>query len=224
MIRIALLIVTNLLAQLCPLTASGNEVYTQARRTRTSMAIITATISCSNGIGASAACRLLILSQTNLEAFVEPNRALDGKKQENTSAMPQICRLELAAPVAMKIQDLGGIGLRSLVRGRSPKDTVGANNLGLMVRICGRITSVGKDYIYIDDGSALIDGTFLNGKRNTGVRVICRNASDWKLDDYVSVTGISSYFETADGGLARCVRTRSPEDILLISTQVLHQP
>jgi hypothetical protein len=222
MVRAVLLIVTSLLVQACPLTASSNEVSKQARKTRTSMAIITATISCPNGIGASTACRLLILSQINLEALAEPKVALDGKNQESILATTQTCRLKMAAPVTMKTRDLGGVGLRSFVRRRCPKDAVGANNLGLTVRICGRITSVGKDYIYIDDGSALIDGTFSNDKRNIGVRVICRNVSDWKLDDYVSVTGISSYFETADGGIARCVRTRSPEDILLIPTQVLY--
>jgi|GEM_PF-2808857 len=227
MIRTGLLIVAILLAPGCPLMAAdGDEVSPLARRTRSCIAIITATICCPNGIGANAACRIFILSQSRPEALVEPNRALGNEQQENTSAIAHGCRLDRTVPVAMRLRDLGGVGLRNIAHGHAPTDAAGANNLGLTVRVCGRVTSVGNNYIYIDDGSALIDGTCADGKQNVGVRVICCNASNYKPGDYVSVTGISSYFETANGGLARCVRTRSPEDtlILQVALQAPHQP
>ncbi len=221
MIRTGLLMFAILLAPKSLLTAADDSSFSSlARRSRSSIAVIKATIRCSNGIGTTnVACRMSILSQTSPEAFVKSKKVLGNEDQENPLSMKHGHGFSRYFPIAMK--------LRSLAHERAPQNAVGANNLGLIVHVCGRVTSVGDDYIYIDDGSTLIDGTYTNsGNRNVGVRVICWNASDWKQGEFVSVIGISSYFETGDGKLARCVRTRSLEDMIKLqaASQVSNQP
>ena len=68
-----------------------------------------------------------------------------------------------------------------------------------------------EDYLYLDDGSALDDGTQTGGVENIGVRVVC-DPSDYDTGDYLIVTGISSCFETPSG-LARRILARRPSDI-----------
>ena len=91
----------------------------------------------------------------------------------------------------------------------------GLNNIGLLVTVWGRVTQVGDDYLYINDGSALKDGTLTGAEENLGVRVIC-DPSDYNTGDYLIVTGISSCFETPSG-LARRILTRRPEDVRPVS-------
>ena len=67
----------------------------------------------------------------------------------------------------------------------------GLNNIGLLVTVCGRVTSVGPDYFYIDDGSACDDGSGM-----IGVRVISGSLTRPDVGRYVVVTAISStYFD-----------------------------
>jgi hypothetical protein len=90
----------------------------------------------------------------------------------------------------------------------------GLHNLGLLVRTWGKITQIGSDYIYIDDGSNLKDGTTTGADENAGVRIICDPAG-YNTGDYVNITGISSSFETPSGTIARQVITRRADDVKL---------
>ncbi len=90
----------------------------------------------------------------------------------------------------------------------------GLNNVGLLIRTSGRVTQIGTDYLYIDDGSNLRDGTLTGAEENIGVRVIC-DPTGYNAGDYLIVTGISSCFETPSG-IVRRILTRKPEDILRI--------
>jgi hypothetical protein len=81
-------------------------------------------------------------------------------------------------------------------------DGSGLNNIGLLVRTCGRIierdTSSPATWLRIDDGS--------------GVTVKCTVPDDVAIDPswtYVAVTGISSIGDD----LCRLIRTRTSEDI-----------
>ena len=87
----------------------------------------------------------------------------------------------------------------------------GLNNIGLLIRAWGKVTQVGEGYLYIDDGSALKDGTSTGAEENVGVRVICDPAG-YSSGEKVEVTGISSCFWTPSG-IARRILTRKPEDI-----------
>ena len=88
----------------------------------------------------------------------------------------------------------------------------GLNNIGLLVNAWGRVTQVGEDYLYIDDGSKLKDGTLTGAEENIGVRVIC-DPTDYDAGDYLIVTGISSCFETPSAQIARRILVRRPSDI-----------
>jgi hypothetical protein len=71
----------------------------------------------------------------------------------------------------------------------------GLNNIGLLVRVTGKVTAVGSDYFYIDDGAKCDDGSGL-----LGVRVICGSASKPSVGRQVLITAVSgTYYER--GGL-----------------------
>lgn len=86
-----------------------------------------------------------------------------------------------------------------------------ANNIGLLITATGKVTQKGGDYLYIDDGTNLKDGTLTGIEENVGVRVIC-NPAGYDSGDYLIVTGISSCFKNGTA-LARRILPRLPEDI-----------
>lgn len=76
--------------------------------------------------------------------------------------------------------------------------STGLNNIGLLVTTWGTVTSVGSDYIYIDDGSALDDRT----DNGIGIRVLC-DPTGHSIGEHVVVTGISSCFANSNGDALR---------------------
>jgi hypothetical protein len=88
----------------------------------------------------------------------------------------------------------------------------GVQNLGLLVRTYGKVTQIGTDYLYIDDGANLKDGTLTGSEEDIGVRVMC-NPTGYITGDLVAATGISSCFETPSGSIARRVLTRRTTDM-----------
>ncbi len=111
------------------------------------------------------------------------------------------------APLLVRSRDLGGgwFGMQQPVKqylGAPPGQAsyaTGLNNLGLLVRIAGTVTSVGSGYFYVDDGSGCDDGSGA-----IGVRVISGSFSKPNPGARVKVTGVSSvYFER--GGLWRAI-------------------
>ncbi len=90
------------------------------------------------------------------------------------------------------------------------KAGVGLNNLGLLVRICGTVSHVdpGGRFAYVDDGSALDDGS-----GHTGVKVIVRGLIAPALYDRVVITGISSCELSLPDKPVRVLRPRIQGDI-----------
>lgn len=76
------------------------------------------------------------------------------------------------------------------------KDGVGLSNIGLLVRSCGRVTAVGSDYFYIDDGSGAGESSGA-----PGVKVACGSTASPHVGSYVLVSGISSCY--LDGATAQ---------------------
>ena len=73
----------------------------------------------------------------------------------------------------MKLGILGGVGL---------------NNIGLLVKIWGKVTDGGADWFAVDDGSGVDDGY-----DPIGVEVnVPVGVTPPKKGEYVSVTGVSS--------------------------------
>lgn len=68
---------------------------------------------------------------------------------------------------------------------------VGLNNIGLLVRVCGTVTSSGTGWFYIDDGNRCDDGS-----GTIGVKVLCPGLTAPATGQYVFVNAISStYFD-----------------------------
>ena len=108
-------------------------------------------------------------------------------------------------PIALSNRDLGGSDLHSTVAGGGQRGVlggVGLNNVGLLVRIRGRVTYGGYGYFYIDDGAGLLDGSGHQGVLVLGYMPLCSEMDP--VGWYVEVTGISS-LSTVNGSVCRSV-------------------
>jgi hypothetical protein len=98
-------------------------------------------------------------------------------------------------PLGVTSRSIGGGRLNEYTPGVA--NGVGLNNIGLLVRMWGKVTykNEAQSYFYIDDGCGLEDGS---GQK--GVRVSYDNIATSeqpfnppaRIGDYVAVTGISS--------------------------------
>jgi|GEM_PF-956347 len=88
----------------------------------------------------------------------------------------------------------------------------GLNNIGLLVSTWGKVTAVGTDWFYLDDGTGLDDGSAYRG-----VFVHCPTVVRPGLNRYVRVTGISGC-EIQQGSPVprRVLRPRRQSDIEVI--------
>jgi hypothetical protein len=91
----------------------------------------------------------------------------------------------------------------------------GVNNIGLLVRMWGRVTQVGDGYLYLDDASGLKDGTLTGSTENRGVRIICV-PGNYIPGDLYQVNGVSSCFRTPAGKVARRILSRGSEDFVKV--------
>lgn len=113
-----------------------------------------------------------------------------------------------AGPFALDIFGLGHASVGGIaLNGYTPGvvDGIGPNNIGLLVRVWGRLTQKDKNntFFYIDDGSGVKDGTqteVSNGvfQDSVGVRVKA-NGSSYTTGQYLVITGVISTFDS--GGL-----------------------
>jgi hypothetical protein len=118
------------------------------------------------------------------------------------SAFAAVASADEVQPVAMSNRAVGGAALNSYTPG--VENGAGANNVGLLIKTWGRVTWVdaANKFFYIDDGSALKDGsTHIDGTNiveNVGVRVSYSDlASGNTIDppsvgDHTVITCISS--------------------------------
>ncbi len=99
-----------------------------------------------------------------------------------------------------------GAGQRGVLGG------FGLNNIGLLVHTWGKVTQMGPNYLYIDDGSSVKDGTSTEGVANVGVRVLC-NPEAYIPGDYLGCTAIVSCFRTGPESIAPQLLVSSSDDI-----------
>ncbi|MDO8684918.1 MAG: hypothetical protein Q7N50_15750 [Armatimonadota bacterium] len=123
------------------------------------------------------------------------------------------------APVGLPTRNLGGgtYWYQPGVRGAR-----GVNNIGLLARVCGRVTAIYPDRFYIDDGSRKTadDG-------HVGVKVVTPDIVvplGLYLDAYVSVVGVSSCYRLLDGSLESMIRTRRTSDMIVLRVVYLPIP
>ena len=131
---------------------------------------------------------------------------VDGERAITSASVAVVSSRSAPLPLGVVGRDLGG-GASGLQPG--VLNGFGLNNIGLLVTVWGHVNQIGDGHLYIDDGSALRDGTLTGAEENIGVRVIC-DPTDYHAGDYLIVTGISSCFETPSG-LARPADTRAPD-------------
>lgn len=105
-------------------------------------------------------------------------------------------------PIGMLQPALGGSALNDYTPG--VEGAAGPNNIGLLVRIWGKVTAVGDTYYYVDDGSAVKDGTQTNDEPNVGVRILS-TAGNNQVNDYVSLTGIVTGFLNSNSEIQRAI-------------------
>lgn len=129
---------------------------------------------------------------------------IDGERVLNSELIGTLGTGVKINPWAFKLNSLGGsvFGLQQAVMEyakivdsqgftKNIQATVGLNNIGLLVRVFGRVTSVGSDYFYVDDGSECDDGSGA-----IGVRVLYSGAAPPTQGQYVMLNAVSStYFD-----------------------------
>ena len=125
-------------------------------------------------------------------------------------------------PIAMNNRAIGGASLNAYTPG--VQNGAGANNIGILVKTWGKVTWVDttNQFFYIDDGTALKDGSKHTdtGKDvdNVGVRVSYSNLANGNtiippsIGVYVTVIGISST-SIINGNIQPNIRSRSQSDI-----------
>ncbi len=133
---------------------------------------------------------------------------MDGEMVIQASSVLVTAQLQTLRPLGLPSLYLGGSGF-GIQSGMGYG--FGLNSIGLLIRTWGKVTQIGADYLYVDDGSGLRDGTSTGETENVGVRVICDPAG-YSSGEKVEVTGISSCLWTPSG-IARRILTRRPEDV-----------
>ncbi len=89
-------------------------------------------------------------------------------------------------PIAMGCRAVGGAAIAPNVPG--VRDSAGANNMGLLVKIAGRVTKVLGTYIFVDDGSHVANVS--GSGAEVGVMVRCPSTPAVIEGDTVTATGI----------------------------------
>lgn len=140
----------------------------------------------------------LSLSLNGRYAILGSLGTTNGERHLNaTMVLPILDSLTLR-PVGMKTADVGGgaFGLQPAVweyrktsSGSELVEAKGSNNIGVLVKIAGRVTAHGTGYFYVDDGCQCDDGS-----GNTGIRVICGSITKPAMNSWVTVQGPSSTY------------------------------
>lgn len=125
-------------------------------------------------------------------------RVVDAISTQTSGASTQV------GPLFMRMSVLGGgsiAGQDGVVEYRRIRNgdawstvlvpATGINTIGVLARVAGKVTAVGSDYFYVDDGTGCDDGSGF-----AGVRILCGTMGKPSLNARVAVTGVSStHFE-----------------------------
>ncbi len=116
-------------------------------------------------------------------------RVVSGHPSERVISSPTIAKISSGMPVrplAMICQTVGGSAKPGVP---GVKGGVGANNMGLLVKIAGRVTKVLGSYIYIDDGSRVENISGLGPE--VGVMVKCASTPIVSVGSMVTAVGVT---------------------------------
>lgn len=137
----------------------------------------------------------------------------DSERVINTSGTTIGVPVNAPRPTGLITRNLGGRDFNVFTPG--PAGSHGLNNVGLLVRIWGKITDVDFGYFYMDDGSGVTDGGTAAGVRVIGLDGYQPYTP--AVGDYVAVTGISGLATyNTEYGLARTIRVASSSDLNVV--------
>jgi hypothetical protein len=126
----------------------------------------------------------------------------DGERQLATGSVVVMgVAAEPVGPMGIRGDWLGGAALSAIAPGVTGAN--GANNIGLLVKTWGKVSSTGSGYFYIDS------------KPGVSIKVKSGSLLLPKVGDLVSVTGISTG-EVASGAICRAILPRQQSDIALL--------
>lgn len=124
---------------------------------------------------------------------------------------------DVPQPLAMNNKTLGGGALNANTPGVT--DGTGLNNIGLLVKTCGKVTYVDdtNKFFYIDDGSGIKDGTLKPDSTPViGIRVSYKDLAPGVTfqrpneEAWVTITGISSTSEITVNSANKIIPTLMP--------------
>ncbi|MCE5314128.1 MAG: TIGR03790 family protein [Armatimonadota bacterium] len=144
---------------------------------------------------------------------------LSGESSERTICASLVAYMDSLMtplkPVFMLNRAVGGGNISSITKGVT--GGVGLRNIGVLIKTCGKVTYIGgggEKFFYIDDGSALSDGSGHKGLR-VDCGAVCESAAaeiGLVTGENVIVTGISSC-ETIEGRIIPKVKIRDLSDV-----------
>lgn len=155
----------------------------------------------SSGIRVNTSQTFMVGTMVDVEGIIYTDPDTSERYIVATPTYPRATRAaECPTPVGLKISDVGGgdFGYQAGVTGGR-----GVNNIGLLVKVWGKVTTTGPNWFSIVDGS----GVELN--------VVCPTLYPPPVarDNYYSVTGISSC-EKWLGNVLRLLIVRDQDDIV----------
>ena len=137
----------------------------------------------------------------------------DPANHERYVQMPQWSQSGEEAPVAPLAVTTVSLGGAAAGRQEGASDGRGLNNIGLLVRMFGRVTAIVPDqsYVYLSDGSGVADGSGPAGVRVDLSAIAPGSRPGTLVGNKVTATGISSLYQQGTG-YHRMIRVRSAED------------
>lgn len=201
--------------QLSPITISQAKLQADGVVVRINGAIVTASFSDFFYIEADDRSSGVRVNKTTHGLAVGARVNVAGTMQTSLDGERYIDAVNICAAGAGSLRPLGFVGrllgganwnyIAATGAGQMGiRGGVGLNNIGLFVKIVGYVTCQSSDYMYIDDGSALDDGSSC-----VGVRVVGEAIPSGLQGRYVCVEGISS-----------CMRISSDVQRMVLATQV----
>ena len=138
---------------------------------------------------------------------------VDGERAITSGYAQSGAHVDSPRPLGLNNRAIGGGDFNVLTSG--PAGGTGLNNIGLLVRVWGKVTAIGDNGFYVDDGSSLGDGS-----GSTGIRVVGPVGYQPyvpMIGDYLAIVGISG-LATYDvtHGLARTIRVATSGDVTLV--------
>lgn len=118
---------------------------------------------------------------------VVTTRTLSGQPSERQISSATVVRTgsDPAKPLGLTCRLIGGAAIPGAP---GVRDGLGLHNMGLLVRITGRVTKVLGSYIYVDDGSMVVNAS--TSGPETGVMVKCASTPYVVAGSTVAVTGV----------------------------------